>query len=280
MDLLGILLLFAEVDPPNLVDQFHYEFRNQQPGATIDWQLFTPVGRDFDKYATFERDGLVISLPGGKGPVPTAGIATKMKVEGDFKITASCEVLNAGKPDAGYGCGAALYVMMDSKMNEAVSFARNVTKTGAVVFVTDRIQQVGGGPSQHRANSFPTAAKFFKLRLTRTGSTLEYSVAEEGSAEFRKLDEAEIGTGDVRWIQLSADAGGSQSPVAVRFKDLTIRAEHLPSGTRVLPEMAPRKVWWLAGLASGVIVAACLGSWWFFRAKRSPPAASRRPTAD
>jgi hypothetical protein len=269
MNLLGMLLpLFADVGLNKLADEYVHSFR----GRGIDRHALRFAGSGADAYATVDPQGLRLTLPSPRKRLPAIGVATLFKARGDFEITVAIDVLRAEKPDAGYGSGAVLYVKTDGGRD--ASFARNVLTKGDVVFVAD-LMRMEGGQLKHRVRSFPTQARSFQLRLTRTGSTLEYSVAEGSGGAFRKLDEANLGAGDVSWIQVSADPGGSfKGALDVRFKDLTIRAEELPSSGATLRKIAAWKSWLIAGTVVAMVAAFAAGFWRFYKAGRP---AAREP---
>src|SRR4051812_45478929 len=92
---LGLALLVgaaggARAGPPEWKSTFHQDLRT----AALDNPNLRPLGEK----VRFEPAGLRISLPAGRGKLPTTGLSTTFQVRGDFEITLSYEVLKAEQP--------------------------------------------------------------------------------------------------------------------------------------------------------------------------------------
>jgi hypothetical protein len=117
--------------------------------------------------------------------------------------------------------------------------------------------------------SKPTGPKG-KLRLRRTGATIQYLVAEEGPG-FKNIMSVEIGTGDVQ--TLDVDCHTMYTPIAldVRLTELVLDADDFPDGMPsaedpAAPAADPAASTWLPqqkGLLTAVILSVmtvfCLG---------------------
>jgi hypothetical protein len=157
---------------------------------------------------------------------PSVGfLPTFNKVLGDFEITVSYELLTAERPKAGAGAGADLYILAEKTLHGATLRRCLDPKGQQVYFVHDSTRE--DGKLVPRYNSFPTDARTGKLRFMRTGSKLQYLVAEKESGQFRKLHEVEFGDGPIGLVRVEATTDGSPTSVEVLWQDLTIRAQEL-----------------------------------------------------
>jgi predicted RNA-binding Zn-ribbon protein involved in translation (DUF1610 family) len=248
--------------------EFHQDFRSLDPNSPF----LRPValgGQPDDR-------GVRITLPGGQGKLPHSGFMTGFDIHGDFEATVSFEILNAERPDTGYGVGVSMYAAIDPKANDAVSLSRRLMPEGKAVYMADRLLPADGRVTHH-VKTFPATAAAGKLRLRRVGSVVHYLVADGPDADFVQVDQQELGTADLRPLQVGGDAGGSQSALDARLLDLSIRAEDLPGLPAPVPAPASppatggkgwRSAAALLGLALALSVAVPLGVLLYVRRPR------------
>ncbi len=251
------------------------EFRQDIRSLDAESPALRPVG-----LAGERGDGwLRVTLPAGQGVQPPSGYMTAFAVHGDFEATTSFEILHADRPDTGYGVGVSIYAAIDPKTNDAVSLARRLLPDGKEVFMSDRLKPVNG-EVKHTWKTGPAASPKGKLRLQRVGPLIRYLVADGEGGAFVLLDEEDLGTADVRLIQVGGNAGGSQAGLDARLSDFTVRADDLPG----LPDAAlasggPAGKGWLAaaGIIGLLIVPTLLGAWLLARRRRR---AGKAPAPD
>jgi hypothetical protein len=282
---LGMASLFTSAsdgqETGTKVRQEYYLSFKGRPQNDKDFRL---VGPDAEQCVKFEPDGLRISLPTGHPKEhPPTGLATGIVVQGDFEITLSFTILKEPEPEnAGpIGTRFGLLVGIGTQPKDVARVTRSVNPSVGTQFVA---WTNADGGEKHIPNSRPTTATSGRLRLVRSGPNLAYYAAEEESNDFIFLQEHQIGTADLREVSIVAQTNSPQAALDVRFADLRIRAESLPtvssatvSGTTA-PAQAESKSWLLpielVGLALGLTLAAGLGVWFYRRqnrgAKESP----------
>ncbi len=243
MQTLSAAVLSLALGAEPLKDEIHQDFSR----GRLTEQLFKRVGPSPNKYMRREATGLRISLPGQSPPKWPVGIASRLVVHGDFEITASYRALRAEKPTAGYGVGVSLWLMMATPVNDAATLARFLRPKEGDVYSTDHAADVAEGQRKHKEKYFPTDVKKGKLRLSRTGSTLIYLVAEGDSNDFHELRREEaFGNQPLKTVRVAADTGGATSAVEIVLQDLRIRAEELSAGLTAT-RRASRSLWLLWG---------------------------------
>lgn len=203
-------------------DEFHQSFRGQSLHPAL--KLFGP---DVTHVSRPENNGLRITLPAKREKSAPVGIAPKFSISGNFEITATYQILNADTPKGGQGVGINLRLIVGSPMREAAGLARYVQDNQEQIYYVTRVSAVGGGNPERKTVSFPTQAKSGKLRLKRTGSNLQFQVAEAADNEFRDLYQENFVTDDCTFRLVAITSRTAE--VDVRFLDLQIRADSLPN---------------------------------------------------
>jgi serine/threonine protein kinase len=233
---------------PEMKVRIQHDFR------TADWSNFVlrPMG---DKVA-WEAGGVRVTLPAGQGVQKPAGLGGRLTIKGDFEITVSYEILEVDKPSKGYGVGVALYVAIDPDSNDAVSLARRLLPDGRTVFMSDRMKP-GDGKLEHKTEMRPSSAETGKLRIQRAGSRVRFLVAEEDSAEFTQVDDLEFGAGNVTFVQVSGNGGGSESGLDIRLLDFTLRTAD-PAASATVPSLSGGKEGLVWVLTFGLLITLAL----------------------
>ena len=199
--------------------EFHQDFRCRDPNPAF----VRPTGEQ----VRWGPEGVRVVLPPGQPKQPAAGLTAEFSVHGDFEITASYRILKADKPDTGYGVGVSLWAAFDPKSADTASMSRRVRKEGTTLFVSDRARPEAGGV-KHQVKRLPSRADTGRLRLQRVGGSVRFLGSDNADGEFVALDETSFGTGDVRWLQIGGQTGGSSSGLELLILDLSVRAESLP----------------------------------------------------
>ncbi len=194
-------------------------------GSQFDEEYFRLLGSEDVKAWDFihrEAAGLRMALPAGTD-VQMVGIANRFPVSGDFEITAKYTILKCDSVDQGYGAGPGIYIKtLSSGENTAVLSRLNRPAEESIYnayFATLRRD----GTRQHQPMFTETSSASGSLRLVRNGETLEYSVAEEESKEFRLIRQLRLDAEDVAVVRVGVDKGGSEAAVEVLWEELTIR---------------------------------------------------------
>jgi hypothetical protein len=240
--------------PPEKRARFHQDLRSAE--------FRNPNLRQVGENVRYEAAGLRVTLPPKQGDLPPSGLAMNFTVHGDFEITVAYEILTADQPTTGYGVGVSVYAAIDPDTNDAVSLAQRRMPDGKTSFMSDRLTP-GKGRVNHQVKTRTATAATGKLRLRRDGPLVRFLVADGDSRDFVAVDELEFGTGDVRWVQVSGNAGRSESALDLRLLALTVEADDLPglvetpliAAPAAVPETRPEigGYFWLAtGAAVGL----------------------------
>jgi len=178
--------------------------------------------------------GLRVLLPADRNDKGPVGVATKLRLRGDFEITASFEIIDVPRPAAGFGAGVSLFVQFDEPRYSAAAVAHYHTVRGMNVYSGDRHTIGDDGKSIHHGNNKPTAAKIGRLQLIRVGTELLFLAAEGLENPPVLFHKAAVGREDVHLLRLSGTTGNAPARADVRLLDLRIRGERIG-------DMAPAK---------------------------------------
>jgi hypothetical protein len=259
-----------DADPPAAQAVFHQDFR----AADFDRDVLQPLDPGLER----DDKGLRITLDAGPDGRHNTGFDTAFAVRGDFVITASYEVLDADRPETGYGVGVGLYAPIDPATQNAVSLSRRLIPDGTTQFASNRMTPVGG-QVQHRVKTLPSTSPAGKLRLERVGPVLRYLVADGADAPFVTVDELDFGTDDLSFVRVEGNSGASQAGLNARFLDFSVRAAGLPG----LPDVGPapaqtpprtaRTGWFAAAAMIALLIALALAGGWLSKRRRHAPEA-------
>jgi predicted RNA-binding protein len=267
--MISILLvsLTLAADSPELSQEFHRDFRKGE----FD---FLMTGAGAAEAVALDRGGVRIKLPKGHAAAQPIGFATRMVVHGDFEITVSYEDLKVETPRTGDGTGVTLYVTFKSPRQTAASIGHLLTPKDQYTFITHRAETPPEGKRQHEIETMPAVAGGGKLRLSRTGSTLTYSAAQEGR-EFQQLHQFEVGPEDVDLIRVAVEPGKARTGVSVLISDLMIRAQEFPGKVKAIDLV--RHTLWMAvgGLGALVVGIGAATAWWLSRQRGKPVSPAR-----
>jgi len=208
-----------------LTAQRRFDFRNSQ----FDRNLLRFNDAEAEQYIKATPDGLLVSVPAGK-PREEAGIVPKLTVRGDFEITASFEIRELARPDAGYGVGPQIWVSAAGKEEEAVSLSRRLRVKEGDGYTVHRAffkEGADGRKREQTARMYATKARAGQLRLVRFGDVLRYLVVDAENKEFRQLGQIHFSTADIKMIDIALKLQGASTAATILWQDFTIRAEGL-----------------------------------------------------
>jgi hypothetical protein len=265
MGLVYVLVLAAAPSAsPTLRQEFSQDFRKGE----FELVFTGPRAREF---ARLDKDGLHVVLPAGKEKQPAVGVAARLPVQGDFEITTSFEIVTKGSPAKGeqqQPVQLSLYVASEAPTQDAATLGR-VVQGDTGLFLAHHAITNPGSPRTHESETFPTTATSGRLRLTRVGPTLHYFVAD-GEGDFTEVHHVNLGTNDLSLVRLAVEGGAPHDSFHVRFGELKVRAERLPTVAQPATWLGSATFWWILG--SAVAVTAAGGSWlWFRYSRKAPP---------
>lgn len=207
--------------------------------------------------------GVRLRLPAENGGAKQTGLYSYFALSGDCEVSVDYEVLSIPPPKSGYGAGLGL--VFDTKGPAGEVMVRRgtwVEKEGGsgVQFAT--IVPQPGGEAKFESQFYPSSAKRGKLMLRREKKEVIAFVADDWKGELLERGRFPFGTGTVREFRITADCGGSPTPVEARVLNLRVRGEELTGG---IPERdqqsTPRWVYAASALLAALVVGAAWRLW-------------------
>ncbi len=248
-------------------------------------------GPDAESVVKADPQGWRITLPAERDNTDIVGLQLP-SLGGDFAISLAYELLTVGKPLPRYGAGVSMRVWFQTPAFSSAMLSRNNSSyhnPQEQAFAAFKILKDPDGQEKYLDTVVEKAHRSRgKLRMVRTGSRLQYFVAEEGQ-DFRLIQSVEIGTADVREARVFCTTGYTPIALDVRWTELDIRAERI-DGQGQTPALEPlsseqssrqsRPKKWLIALALcvGTFLSFAALGWWFL-ARRSRRAAKERISA-
>jgi RNA polymerase sigma factor (sigma-70 family) len=193
------------------------------------------VGPEVESMVSVDKEGLRFTVPAGRTNGAPVGVASRLRLRGDFEITMAFEMLDVPDPPPKLGAGVAMRVEFDT----TDSFNAHMGRT----------QTVAGPRVGANFTTAPDGKEIFKgitvravsalngrLRLTRIGKKLFFQAAD-GAGDFQLLATKEVGTADVLTIRLQCTTGWqTASGITARFDSLEVRAEKIIRDAAVLSQ--------------------------------------------
>jgi hypothetical protein len=235
MTLSDALLILATVLPGQAdVQEFSHNFRGRRmpPAERMDLAGLDPMVE-----VTPEEEGLRIKVHADRGR-DGVGLQSRLRLTGDFEITASYEILSADLPTRGYGVGVNLSVSPGDWKNKRAGIARYWTVRNGSGFQSMILDRTAPKPVEQFAWE-PSETRQGQLRLRREGATLLYLVNEGLGQPFREVFHCDYGVEDIDMLRLVANPGNSPAAVDVRLFDIQLYWGGLPArpATAATPEV-------------------------------------------
>ncbi len=211
MTALSFVLLFALAAVDDPTPQFHQDFRNKSLGD-LNMKVEKPAHASLVKA---EPEGLRITIPTGKQYTDAVGVTAPTPIKGDFEITAAYEIIEATRPTGGgFGVGIELYIRAKSRSQEGLGFYRLTRDSGADSYSCSQMstnEKGQRGPvrgSGQGDKDFPAHGKFGQLRMTRIGSKVILSAADDLGNDFQPKYEMDFVPDDLVMLRIGANPGG------------------------------------------------------------------------
>jgi hypothetical protein len=245
------------------------------------WKL---VGKAAEESVRFEETGMRITLkpPQHHG---NTGFATGLRIQGDFEITTSYEILKEA-PEPGdpsqTATRIALFAKLDGKMNLAGSARKITDRRGPQFIAWVRLWDEGKGKHAAKVKEVPAGEKKGRLRLVRKGAEIASYVSEGANAEFELIREFPFTKEDIKDVEIIANTGGPRGELDVRVTDLRIRASapaQPPPDLPAAPDRADGRRIWLILLGILAALAALLVLLGVFWRRRGAASAAKEPEA-
>ena len=201
-------------------DRFAQDFQSQLSPQAIE----LIGGEAPSRFCRLDSGGLRCTIPTGSTDVTFCGASVKFVVKGDFEITGAYKILRLPQPNKGHGAGAKISIM--DYREEKASLQRLCLGDGRQVYSAHRAEMKDGS-YEHDSEIVPTDATSGRLRLKRSGTTIQYLVAEGDGGEFRELRKAEFTDGDLVRVYFAAQTGEAATGVDIVWTNIVLQAEEL-----------------------------------------------------
>ncbi len=189
-------------------------------------------GPDAQSIVKADARGWRITLPADRDNTDIVGVETTNRLSGDFAISLGYELLSVGEPWPQFGAGVWIRIWFDTPSFLSAMLSRNNSSyhnPHEQSFAAFKILKDPDGKEKYLDTVVEKAhGPRGKLRLERIGSRLHYLMVEEGP-NFRTMQTVEIGTADVRKVQVFCSTMYTPTALDVRWTELDIRADKIDS---------------------------------------------------
>ncbi|MCA9064208.1 MAG: hypothetical protein KDA96_14155 [Planctomycetaceae bacterium] len=197
-------------------DQFSESFANQHHNQAV-------MGIVGDRNAIVPADqGLEIHI---RPPATeNAGIRYSPYLVGDFVVTVNCTLLETPVPSGGHGTGIAL--LLEDGQSRGASLQRVIMPGGRQFLITHHYTVVDS-QYDHQAKQTTFDANEVTLQIERTGESLIYRAAAQGTTDLQELDRVSFTSKPLPVAQVYGQTGGAANEVNVRIDSIKIIADEL-----------------------------------------------------
>ena len=179
-----------------------------------------------DQHFAIEPGGLRITVP-DDSDVDYFAADVKVRVKGDFRITARYVILNMPPPQGGFGSGVSLWV--EDAQGERAAVERRHREREGHVFGSYRGRCQQDGTYLHSAPLRETSSEALSgwLRLARVGKEIRYQVAGPHVERFTQIHEEEFTDDEVVRVRVVVQTGGSSTGVDAICSYFDVQAEEV-----------------------------------------------------
>ena len=173
-----------------------------------------------------EPAGMRVTIP-SDSPVGFCRAALRIRLQGDFQITARYTILNLEPPKRGYGPGVGISIQ-DSE-GERTALQRVLRVGEGHVFTCVRGLRRPDGKYDYRKHYHDTSSEALSgwLRMVRVGSSVRYQIAAPHGERFLQIHEDECPPNDVETVPLKIQTGGSPTAIDVVWSYFDVQAEQI-----------------------------------------------------
>ena len=215
--------MLAEIQSADLPDSISWDFTKSK--FSLDEFRYHWDAR-VAKQVTPTEEGLRFVQPAGEKKMQFIGVSPKVTISGDFIATMDYEGLNAHPANESWGSGLSFTATQDGSYTTGFEVrleakAQNkMTRSVMSMYEPNR-------PNYFHSESigeFPAAGR---LRLQRHGPVLYFFTADAKSEKFRLLTQRPLGTHDIKYLVVNADASDQAAGSEFLLKSLSIRAARI-----------------------------------------------------
>jgi hypothetical protein len=179
-----------------------------------------------DRYFTVEPAGLRVTIPDDSEEQYCAA-DPRIRVKGDFRITARYTILDIPRPQAGFGPGVSLWV--EDAQGERAGAERRHREREGHVFGSYRGRPQRDDTYRHSAPFRQTSSDALSgwLRLARVGDQIHYQIAGPHVERFVEIHQEDFTDADLERLRLVVQTGGSPTAIDAVWNYFDVQAEEL-----------------------------------------------------
>jgi hypothetical protein len=218
-------------DVAELKAQFTLDFREDFQTQAIKPFAKTRGGADttttpspVDPFSV-EPAGVRMTIPNG-GPVGYCGCHLRIRLQGDFRITARHTILDL---EPATSTGAGIGILVQDAQGTLAALHRTIRKRHEHFFDGTLGERREEGGYDYRKHVHDTSSEALSgwMRLERVGSSIRFQIASPHSERFIQIHEAEFPPGEVVKVMFKAQTRGSPTAVDVVWSSLDVQAEEI-----------------------------------------------------
>ena len=205
--------------------RFTLDFRED-----FETQAIALGGPSRNRFFSVEPAGLRVTIP-ENSDVQFCAAAVKIRVQGDFRVSARYTILDMPRPTSGFGAGVT--VTLEEAQGEHAGMTRRHRQREGHVFGSYRGRPQPDGTVRHSTlHSAPLSETSSEasggwLRLTRAGTKIRYQVADPHADRFHDIHEEEFTDDEVIRVRLVMQTGGSPTAVDMVWSYFDVQAEEI-----------------------------------------------------
>ncbi len=178
------------------------------------------------EHFTFDPAGMRVTIPHGS-PLEFCCGYPRIRVKGDFQVTARYTILKMEPPTEGSGTGAGISVQDTD--GERANVRRTLEVRQGHVFSAVRGERREDGKYRYRRHYQDTSSDVLSgwMRLERVGSSIRYQIAAPHGERFVQIHEDVFPTNDMVRAVFKTQTGGSPTTIDVVWSYFDVQAEEI-----------------------------------------------------
>ncbi|QDU09849.1 DUF1583 domain-containing protein [Gimesia aquarii] len=217
----SLILFFLLISKTSLAEENHiqdqitrFDFLEEK----FDDKTLKLYGKRTHRFIRPTKEGLRTKLS-DEDKVAPIGFGPHFEIPGDFRITATFQIITLDTPSSGYGVGPEIYIGVEG--GTSATIGRICRSDGKNVYKAHRATGTGKA-RKHSVRMFETTNMEGQLRLERKGETLIYSVAEKNDASFREIHRNKFSILPLKTLRVGSSQGDANVNLEFLWKDLEI----------------------------------------------------------
>ncbi|NQV24185.1 MAG: DUF1583 domain-containing protein, partial [Rhodopirellula sp.] len=218
---------FLDRDAAQLTAVFEHDFAK----AGLPLEQFAILRGDSQAHIRHVENGVLATRP-GTGGYRNATIAPRLRIHGDFDVTATYRDFESTAVENGHGNLMLISLLDNATADESSIIKRHKHQANDLHEHVAQCLQVGRQVEGERREYFgtiPMEETSGRLRLSRRGNQMYFMTAEGDSPHFQLLAQRETATDDIQLegLRLLAQIYQEGGEVSVVWSQLLVKAEEL-----------------------------------------------------